>query len=88
MERKPALPPRKTHPVADLAAAAATVANSKPAIASRPVKDQLNVRISRELLAQLDRAILVLSVRRGSKLTKAEAVEAAIRDFLDHHLKA
>jgi len=87
VERRPALPPRRTHPVANLAAAVTPVI-STPAPANRPVKDQLNVRISRELVAQLDQAILVISVQRGSKLTKAEAVEAAITDFLDrHHLK-
>ncbi len=85
MERKPALPPRKTHPVADLAAAAATAETRTPAIVSRPVTDQLNVRISRELFAHLDQAILVLSARRGSKLTKAEAVEEAIQLYLGHH---
>ena len=85
LERKPALPPQRTHPVADLAAAAATAAPRKPSTASRPTKDQLNVRINRDVIAHLDHAILVLSLRRGSKLTKAEAVEEAIADFLDRH---
>jgi hypothetical protein len=43
------------------------------------------VRINRDVIAHLDHAILVLSFRRGSKLTKAEAVEEAIADFLDRH---
>lgn len=89
LERKPALPPRRTHPVADLAVAA----GSRPASGhvsadspgTRPVKDQLNVRIGREITTQLDRAVLILSARRGTKLTKADAVEEAIRDYLTRH---
>lgn len=87
VQRKPALPPRKTHPVADLAALASSPLRSAPApAADKPVKDQLNVRISRDIMTRLDHALLILSAERGAKLTKADAVEDAITQFLDQHL--
>ena len=95
-DRKPALR-GKSHPLETIAAAAATGAGTATGgrrttaksphreDEDRPVTDQVNVRMRRELNQRLEQAAFTLAAQRGQKTTKVTVIEEALTEYFDRH---